>query len=126
VMFADAEHVEACLVGELDLLEEVPQPFGRVDRTAGRCVGSDVCEGIEAEFHGGHPALQARQIEMPPAVCQSVCVDAQSSPSTTRRRNCPVRELAAAPASTAFAAGCASSLPAAGENSSASIFWPRF
>ena len=36
VMLADAEHVEADLVGELDLLDQVAQPPVRADAVPGR------------------------------------------------------------------------------------------
>ena len=39
VVLADAEHVEADLVGELDLLDQVAQPLGGADRAARRRVG---------------------------------------------------------------------------------------
>jgi hypothetical protein len=45
VVLADAEDVEADLVGKLDLLEEVSQPPCRADLRA------DVGEGVEAKFH---------------------------------------------------------------------------
>jgi hypothetical protein len=42
VVLADAEDVEADLVGQLGLLEEVAQPLCRVD------LGADVGEGVES------------------------------------------------------------------------------
>src|SRR5918994_1852055 len=45
VVLADAEDVEAELIRQLDLLEEVVQPSCRVD------LGADVGEGVEAQFH---------------------------------------------------------------------------
>jgi hypothetical protein len=45
VVLADAEDVEADLVGQRDLLQQVAQPPRRID------LGSDVGEGVEAEFH---------------------------------------------------------------------------
>ena len=47
VVLADAEDVEADLIGQLDLLEEVAQPPCRVD------LGADVGKGVEAKFHLG-------------------------------------------------------------------------
>jgi hypothetical protein len=51
VMLAQPEEVEAELVGELDLLDEVLQPLLRADDLAGDRVLADVAECIEAEFH---------------------------------------------------------------------------
>jgi len=51
VVLADAEHVEADLVGELDLLEQVAQPLRRRDRPAGCRVGRHFREGVDAQFH---------------------------------------------------------------------------
>ena len=51
VMLADAEDVETDLVGELDLLDEVAQTCGRIDRAARHRVGGQLGEGVEPEFH---------------------------------------------------------------------------
>ena len=53
VVLAEAEDVEAELVGEGDLLDEVAQALRRADRAAGGGVGADVGEGVEAELHPG-------------------------------------------------------------------------
>jgi hypothetical protein len=45
MVLTDAEDVEADLVGQLDLLEEVVQPLCRGD------LRTDVGEGVETEFH---------------------------------------------------------------------------
>ena len=45
MVLADAEDVEAELICQLDLLEEIVQPPRRVD------LGADVGEGVKAEFH---------------------------------------------------------------------------
>jgi hypothetical protein len=45
MVLTDAEDVEAELICQLDLLEEVVQPPCRVD------LGADVGEGVEAKFH---------------------------------------------------------------------------
>lgn len=45
VVLADAKDIEADLVGQLDLLEEVAQPLCRADFQA------DVGESVEAKFH---------------------------------------------------------------------------
>ncbi len=50
-MLADAEHVEADLVGERSLLDQVAQPLRRADRPARAGVGGELREGVEAEFH---------------------------------------------------------------------------
>ena len=39
MMLADAEHLEADLVGELDLLDQVAQPLRRIEDTAARRSG---------------------------------------------------------------------------------------
>ena len=49
-MLAEAEHVEADLVGKLDLLDQVAQPLMRAD-VAGTFFRADVGEGVETEFH---------------------------------------------------------------------------
>ena len=46
VVLADGEHVEAELVGQLGLLEQVAHPLLRAD------AGGEVGEGGESEFHG--------------------------------------------------------------------------
>src|SRR3954462_8211779 len=51
MMLADAEDVEAELVGELDLLEQVREALLRRDRSARARVGSRLREGVDAEFH---------------------------------------------------------------------------
>jgi hypothetical protein len=45
VVFADAEDVEADLIRQLNLLEEIMHPLRGVD------LGTDVGEGVEAKFH---------------------------------------------------------------------------
>ena len=50
VMLAEAEHVEADLVGKLDLFDQVAQPLMRAD-VAGAFFRADVGEGVETEFH---------------------------------------------------------------------------
>jgi hypothetical protein len=46
VVLADAEDVEADLVGERDLLDDLLDPLGRADPRA------DIRERVHAEFHG--------------------------------------------------------------------------
>ena len=49
-MLAEAEHVEADLVGKLDLLDQVAQPLMRADVT-GTLFHADVGKSVETEFH---------------------------------------------------------------------------
>ena len=50
-MFTDAEDVQAELVGELDLLQQVPHPLLGTDRLPGLRVGVELREGVEADLH---------------------------------------------------------------------------
>ena len=50
VVLADAEDVEADLVGELDLLDEVAQALLGLT-SAGRRVGGQLAEGVDADLH---------------------------------------------------------------------------
>ena len=49
-MLAQPKHVEADLVGQLDLLDQVAQPLMRADG-AWAWFRADVGEGVETEFH---------------------------------------------------------------------------
>ena len=51
VVLADAEDVEPDLVGELHLLDEVPQPLGRADRPPRLRVGRHLGERVDPELH---------------------------------------------------------------------------
>ena len=51
VVLADAEDVEADLVGELDLLDQVAQALLRAD-DGPDAVRRALSEGVDAEFHG--------------------------------------------------------------------------
>jgi hypothetical protein len=52
MVFAKPEHIEADLIGKLDLLEEVPDAPGAFDATlAFRRFGIDVRKCVKAEFH---------------------------------------------------------------------------
>jgi hypothetical protein len=55
VVFADAEDVEADLIRELDLFQEVAQPLCRVD------LGSDVGKGVETKFYRRFLSGQVRR-----------------------------------------------------------------
>ena len=60
MVLADAENLEAHLVGQFDLLKEITQPLGGVDGLSGRGIGGGFREGVNAEFHAPHivePAL---------------------------------------------------------------------
>ena len=50
MVLAQAEHVETDLVGQLDLLDQVAQPFMRADGARTR-FRADIRESVEAEFH---------------------------------------------------------------------------
>ena len=50
VMLAEAEHVEADLVGKLDLFDQIAQPLMRAD-VAGALVQADIGKSVETEFH---------------------------------------------------------------------------
>jgi hypothetical protein len=60
VVLADADDVEADLVGELDLLQQVAQALARADATRRRMVGREVSEGVDADLHALLPPLPAR------------------------------------------------------------------
>ena len=51
VVLADAEDVEADLVGELDLLDQVAQPLAGADRAARSPGRAELGEGVDAELH---------------------------------------------------------------------------
>ena len=53
VMLADAEHLQADLIGQLDLLHQVAQPLRRARGLPGGRVRRVLDEGIDADFHGG-------------------------------------------------------------------------
>ena len=53
VVLADAEHIEADLVGQLDLFDQVAQPLRRVDGLPGRRIGRGFRECVDADFHAG-------------------------------------------------------------------------
>ena len=50
VVLAEAEDVEADLIGQLDLLDQVAQALMRADMARGPA-RADVGESVEAEFH---------------------------------------------------------------------------
>ena len=52
VMLAHAENIQPDLIGEFDLLNQVPQPLRRGDVPPRFRVGADIGEGIEAKLHG--------------------------------------------------------------------------
>src|SRR5829696_4665573 len=79
MVLADAEDVEAELICQLDLLEEVVQPPCRVD------LGADVGEGVEAKFH--------RRFLSGPVRCER---NSGIAPDAWRRRR-PQRSHASAP-----------------------------
>jgi hypothetical protein len=52
VVLADAEDVEAHLVGQLDLLEQVVETLPGTDGGARSRVRRQLGEGVETKFHG--------------------------------------------------------------------------
>ena len=52
-MLADAEHVEAGLVGEDGEVDELPQPHRGVDGPTGHRVGGDLTEGEQPDLERG-------------------------------------------------------------------------
>ena len=59
-MLAEAEDIEPDLIGEHDLLDEVAEPFRRAGPPSGDGIGSDVCEGIETDFHDCLPGAASQ------------------------------------------------------------------
>ena len=53
MVFADTERVEPDVVGVLDLLDQLPQPFGRIDGTA--VLVERGGEAINPDLHGPFP-----------------------------------------------------------------------
>ena len=53
MMFAEAEHVEADAVGELDLLQDVGEALVDIDRHAGSRIAPGLDESVSAELQGG-------------------------------------------------------------------------
>ena len=51
VMLAEPEHVEADLIGQHDLLDEVGQALGGADAPTRRRAHADIAEGVEPDFH---------------------------------------------------------------------------
>ena len=50
-MLADAEHLEADLVGQFDLFDQIAQPLRRREHAARRRVRRVLDEGVDADFH---------------------------------------------------------------------------
>ena len=61
MVLADAEDVEAGLIGELDLLHEVTQTLRGADGPPGLRVGRHVRESIDAKFHDRLLCLEGGQ-----------------------------------------------------------------
>ena len=59
-MLADAEDVEADLIGELDLLHEIAEALGRIDAPPGFRVGAHLGKGVNAQFHACRPVCLLR------------------------------------------------------------------
>jgi hypothetical protein len=52
-MLAEAVEIEPDLIGELDLLQQIPQALcGRLEGAVVEEIRSVLSEGIEADFHG--------------------------------------------------------------------------
>ena len=54
VMLTHAKNIEADLVGQLDLLQQIAQTLGRRHHLTGRGIRCRLCEGVNAEFHESH------------------------------------------------------------------------
>src|SRR5690606_41901783 len=65
VMLADAEHVEADLVGKLDLLDQVVQPLLCADGTTGRRVRRRFAACIDAELQPFRPVQWVTSLTAP-------------------------------------------------------------
>ncbi len=52
-MLAEAEHVEADAVGELDLLQHIGEAPVDIDRLARQRIAAGFDEGVSAELHRG-------------------------------------------------------------------------
>ena len=57
MMLAEAEHVEADAVGELDLLQDIGETLVDVDRLAGQRIAAGLDERVGAELHEGPRAI---------------------------------------------------------------------
>ena len=52
MVLADAEHLEADLIGELDLFHQIAEPLRRRQRPAGRRVRRVLDKRVDADLHG--------------------------------------------------------------------------
>ena len=60
VVLAQAVEIEADLIGQLDLLEQVREPLGRrLQMAAVQRVGGVFGEGVETDFHGARSLIGA-------------------------------------------------------------------
>jgi hypothetical protein len=50
-MFAEAEHVQADLIGQLDLLDEIAQALRRGDPISGDSIFRQLAKGIDTKSH---------------------------------------------------------------------------
>jgi hypothetical protein len=50
-MFAEAEHVEADLIGQLHLLDEIAQALCRGEPISGDSIFRQLTKGIDTKFH---------------------------------------------------------------------------
>ena len=70
VVLAEAEHVEADAIGELDLLQHIGEAPVDIDRLARQRIAPGLDEGVSAELHGGLinaiPRRGARDVGMRP------------------------------------------------------------
>ena len=87
VMFADAEDVEANLVGEFDFLYEIADALRGAGLPAGLWVVCGVDEGIDAQFHEVHVQGSARGEPRPMRPMGSCCLvvveyEVQTAPLT--------------------------------------------
>ena len=59
-MLAEAEHVEADAVGELDLLQHIGEALVDIDRLAGQRIAPGFDEGVGAELHEDSREMRCR------------------------------------------------------------------
>jgi hypothetical protein len=58
VVLAEAEHIQADLVGQYDGFDQIAQALGRIDQRSSGRVGGALGKGVDADFKGlGHAAI---------------------------------------------------------------------
>jgi len=64
MMFAEPEDVEPHLIGKLDLLDQMLQPFGPFRTLAAGGIGIDIRKRIKTQFHRRHPVEFRQEIRI--------------------------------------------------------------